>query len=144
MRSSLGFTLIELLIVMVIIAILAGIIIAVPLDKINEAGDTIAQNDITFYGQVSESYSTAHQGYYPASFSDLYASNEISKMPSPPSGYSYTFSSLPNGCTAGVSCTGVVITSSLKWIRNISTPFIRYESATGKTCKVADPNTSCP
>ena len=139
-----GFTLLELLVVIGIIAILAGIIIAAPLDRINQAGDTVVQNDIDFYGRATEAFATSHKGFYPAGFSDLYDANEISKMPKPPDGYTYTFTSLPNGCSSGISCTSVVLSSQLKWTRNLTKPYLRYESASGRTCQVSNSNTPCP
>ncbi len=139
-----GFTLLELLVVMGIAAILSVVIVAVSFDQIKYASDTVAEQDISLYGRASESFATNHSGFYPASLADLFGENEISKQPSPPDGYSYTFTANPAGCTGGVSCVSIVITSPLKSARFISNPFYRYESATGKVCEVSNPGNACP
>jgi len=144
MRQQKGFTLVELLVVMGIAVILSIIVVAVSLDKIKEAGDTVVEQDISQYGGASESYATNHSGFYPSSLMDLFNVNEISKQPSPPEGYSYTYTAYPTGCTSGISCTSVTITSQLKSVLHVSAPFVRYESTSGKTCEIANPATSCP
>jgi prepilin-type N-terminal cleavage/methylation domain-containing protein len=143
-----GFTLIELLIVIAILGILAaGVLVAIdPVDKINAANDAKVQSDIGVQASASEAYAAAHSGFYPASAADLSTAGELKTTPVAPTGYTYTFVSAPASCTAGTTCTSVVITSTLKSKKytGVSTPFQRYESSTGKTCQVLTATTVCP
>ncbi|HSW88349.1 MAG TPA: type II secretion system protein [Candidatus Saccharimonadales bacterium] len=143
---SSGFTLIELLVVIAIISVLAvGLLAAInPLDKINSASDARVMSDLGVLARASESYSSSHNGFYPAATTDLVTANELKVAPVPPTGYIYTFTALPAACTAGVSCTSITITSPLKSSKYSTTPFQRYESSTGKSCQVVDPATTCP
>ncbi len=143
-----GFTLVELLVVIAILGVLAvGLIAAInPLDKINAASDARVLNDIGVLARASETYATANNAFYPAVITDLITSNELKAEPKPPTGYgpAYTYTSLPAGCTAGVSCTSITITSPLKATKYAAKPFDRYESATGKQCQVVTTATACP
>ncbi|HSW88347.1 MAG TPA: type II secretion system protein [Candidatus Saccharimonadales bacterium] len=144
--ASSGFTLIELLVVIAIISVLAvGLLAAInPLDKINSASDARVMNDLGVLARASESYSSSHTGFYPAAIADLVSASELKVAPVPPTGYAYTFTALPAACTAGTTCTSITITSPLKSNKYSTTPFQRYESATGKSCQVATAATSCP
>ena len=145
-RIQSGFTLVELLVVIAILAILVvGLIAAInPVDKINAASDARVLSDLGVLARTSESYATSHGGYYPSAIADLVTGNELKVAPTAPSGYAYTFTSLPAACTAGTTCTSITITAPLKSSKYSATPFDRYESATGKTCQVATAGTSCP
>lgn len=146
--KSKGFTLVELLVVIAILGVLAvGLIAAInPLDKINAASDARVLNDIGVLARASETYATANSAFYPATITDLITSNELKAEPKPPSGYgaAYAYTSLPAGCTAGVSCTSITITSPLKATKYAAKPFDRYESASGKQCQVVTAATACP
>lgn len=144
--SSKGFTLIELLIVIAILGVLAaGVLVAIdPVDKINAANDAKVQSDIGVQASASEAYAATHGGFYPAAAADLSASGELKTAPAAPTGYTYTFVPSPGSCTAGTTCTSVVITSTLKSKRFTGVTFQRYESSTGKTCQVATATTACP
>lgn len=145
--KSLGFTLIELLIVIAILGILAaGILVAIdPVDKISAANDSKVQNDVSGAGRASEAYATVHNGFYPAALPDLVTAGELKRAPVAPDGYStYAVVNTPAGCSAGTTCTAIIITSQLKAKRYTATPLWRYESSTGKSCAVATAGTACP
>jgi len=144
--SSKGFTLIELLIVIAIMGILAaGILVAIdPVDKINQANDAKVQNDISGAGRATEAYVITHNGFYPAGLADLVSSGELKRAPVAPTGYVYTFTSLPVACIAGTTCTSITLTSPLKSKNFTTTPFWRYESSSGKSCAVLTAATACP
>lgn len=145
-KKSSGFTLIELLVVIAVIGVLAaGVIAAIdPLDKINAANDSRAQSDVGVEASSTEAYATSHSGYYPSSVADLVSSGDLKSALIAPNGYTYTYTSSPANCTAGTTCTSVVITAPLKSKKFTNTPFQRYESSTGKTCQVATDATACP
>lgn len=147
--KSLGFTLIELLIVIAILGILAaGILVAIdPVDKISAANDSKVQNDVSGAGRASEAYATVHNGFYPATLDDLITSGELKRVPVAPTGYSaYFVDMVPNPCTAGTTCTAIVIYGYLKSKKftSVSNRFWRYESSTGKSCAVPNNGIACP
>lgn len=142
-----GFTLIELLVVIAILGVLVvGLMVAInPADKLNQAGDARVQNDFGALARASESYATTNNNFYPAAIADLVTSAELKLAPVPPTGYpAYVFTAAPPACTAGVTCTSIVVTSALRSNRYAATPFWRYESSTGRTCAVATAATACP
>ena len=141
-----GFTLIELLIVIAIIGVLAaGILVAIdPVDKINQANDAKVQNDVSNVGKAGERYTILHGGFYPAALTDLTAAGELKRIPTAPTGYTYTFTALPAACTAGTTCTSITMTSPLKSKNFTAAPFWRYESSSGKSCAVLTAATACP
>ncbi len=160
--SSKGFTLIELLIVIAILGILAaGVLVAIdPVDKINAANDSKAQADIGSFASAAEAYAVSHNGFYANgnlanANATLKAQGEIKVDFAPPTtAYTYTYDSVSaappannspfdNTCTAGSTCTGVVITSTLKSKKYTGKLFQRYESVTGKTCQTAAATTPC-
>lgn len=145
--SSKGFTLIELLIVIAILGVLAaGILVAIdPVDKISQANDAKVQNDISGAGRAAEAYATTHNGFYPAALADLTTSGELKRTPAAPTGYTaYSVVNTPAGCTTGTTCTGILISGSLKSKRFIGTTFWNYDSASGKSCAGALATTTCP
>lgn len=147
--SSKGFTLIELLIVIAILGILAaGILVAIdPVDKISQANDAKVQNDVSGIGRASEAYAVTHNGFYPASLSDLPLSGELKRAPNAPSGYTaYSVTSTPAVCSSGTTCTGILISGQLKSKRytSVNTPFWNYDSASGKSCAITTPTATCP
>lgn len=144
-----GFTLIELLIVIAILGVLAaGILVAIdPVDKINQGNDAKVQNDVSGAGRASEAYATTHNGFYPAALVDLVTAGELKRAPVAPGGYTaYSVVNAPVGCTAGTTCTGILISGQLKSKRytSVGTPVWDYESPTGKSCAVANQGTACP
>lgn len=149
--SSKGFTLIELLVVIAVLGVLAtAVLIGIdPVDKINAANDAKVQNDLSGSGRAAEAYATARGGFYPANLGDLVTAGELKSTPAAPSGYStYAIVNIPSGCTAGVTCTGITITSQLKAKKftqaSPATPFWRFESSTGKSCATTTAATACP
>lgn len=147
--SSKGFTLIELLIVIAILGILAaGILVAIdPVDKINQGNDAKVQNDVSGGGRASEAYAVTHNGFYPAALADLVTAGELKRVPTAPSGYTaYTVVNTPAACSAGTTCTGILMSGQLKSKRytSVTTPFWNYDSATGKSCAAATATTTCP
>lgn len=148
--TSKGFTLIELLIVIAILGILAaGILVAVdPIDKISQANDSKVQNDVSGAGRASEAYATVNNGFYPDNLAKLVAAGELKRVPVPPTGYvpaTYGFVTVPASCTAGVDCTSVVITGTLKSKKftSVGNSVWRYESSTGKSCARANTTDAC-
>lgn len=137
-----GFTLIELLIVIAILGVLAaGILVVIdPVDKVNSANDSKVQNDVSAMGRSSEAYAAFHNGFYPATLIDLETAGELKKVPVAPGGYSaYAVVNTPAGCTAGKTCTGIVIWGQLKSKKYTSVlrSTWQYESTTGKSCAIA-------
>ncbi len=147
-----GFTLIELLIVIAVLGVLsAGVLVAIdPVDKINAANDSNVQTDIATIANAAAAYAVSHNGFYAdgplaEAMVTLVAQGELKLAIAARTGYTYTYSSLPDdACTAGVTCTNVIVTSTLRAKKYTATPFQRYESSTGKTCQVATAATACP
>lgn len=151
-----GFTLIELLVVIAILGVLAaGVLVGIdPVDRINSANDSRAQNDVGTSGRASEAYATAHNGFYPAVLADLVANGDLKILPAAPGGYTYTVANVPAGCAAGTTCTAFGAISNLKSKKFTSTctapntPFWRYDSSNGKSCSECAANaaatTACP
>ena len=139
----------ELLVVMGVLAVLAGgvVVIIDPADKINAANDAKVQNDIGQLASASQSYAASQNGFYPDSIADIVFNGDLVREPKPPTGYgaSYGFTEVDAGCTGGQTCTGVVITGTLKAKKyvNLGNDSWRFESATGKSCAVAS-GSSCP
>ncbi len=147
-----GFTLIELLVVIGILAVLAAGVVALinPQDKLYAANDSKVQSDIGELATGSQAYAATHNGFFPAAAADLVTSGDLGSAPTPPTGYgaAYGFAITPAGCSAGVTCTSVIITGTLKSKKYAgatpATPVWRWESSTGKTCTVATTTTACP
>ena len=145
-----GFTLVELLVVIAVLGILSvGLIVTInPIDKLNSASDSRVLGDVGVLARAAESYSTARNGYYPASIAELVTTSELKVAPTAPSGYAYTYTALPTSCAGGTTCTSITITAPLKsnkyTVGPPVAPFVRYESATGKQCQVATATTVCP
>ena len=143
-----GFTLIELLIVIAVIGVLATIVLAAidPLDRIRAANDAKVQNDIAGMASASEAYAATHNGFYPNSQAVMVTSGDLKVAFTEPSGYAaYGFTAAPAGCTAGTTCTSVVITGQQmsKRFTSANGQIRRYESSTGRTCNVANATTAC-
>ncbi len=148
--ASKGFTLIELIIVIAILGVLAaGVLIAIdPVDKINQANDAKVQNDVSGAGRASEAYATFHNGFYPAALNDLVTSGELKRVPAAPSGYEpYSVVNMTQtppvnagSCTAGVDCTGIIVSGRLKSKKYAApvpdTTYWQYQSPSGKSCAV--------
>ena len=143
-----GFTLIELLVVIGILAVLAAGVVALinPQDKLYAANDSKVQSDIGELAVGAQAYAATHNGFFPAAFTDLTASGDLGSVPTPPSGYgaAYGLALTPSPCTAGTTCTSIVVTGTLKSKKYTAAPVWRWESLTGKTCTVATVTTACP
>ena len=93
LSSPKGFTLIELLVVIAVLGVLAaGVFAAInPLQRINQANDARAKNDLGQIVQAIQSYYTnGNPPVYPAALTDL-TPNDLKVVPSAPSGYTYTY-----------------------------------------------------
>lgn len=145
-----AFTLIELLVVIGILAVIAaGVVVLInPQDKLNAANDSKVQSDIGQGATAAQSYAATHNGYYPAVWNDLVVSGDLTVAPAAPAGYvAYAFTPAPAGCTAGTTCTSLVVTGTLKSIKYNAAnggPTWRWESSTGKTCLRLNATTACP
>jgi len=104
-----GFTLIELLIVMGVLAVLMGVIVVGidPLDKIESARDSKAQQDANTIATAMEAYAAGHEGDYPCNTgvfdsAAVVLSGELKAVPSAPSGrtYNYSLCTATNGAFA--------------------------------------------
>lgn len=148
LKSSRGFTLIELLIVIAIIGVLAAglLVLLDPIDKINSANDSKVQSDISSIGRAADAYATSHDGNYPDSLATLQTSGEIKRTPTAPTGYTYTFTPSPGGCSA--ACTSIVMSGTLKSKKyTLQTPtkiLWKFDSITGKNCAVNLVSDVCP
>ena len=149
--SDNGFTLVELLIVIAILGVLAAATLFAidPIDRIRAANDSRVKGDISSMASAAEAYAASHNGYYPNSAADMKTSGDLKNTPTQPGGYSaYTFTTVPNPCVSGTTCTNIDITGELKSKKYInavpSTPVYKYEAATGKSCEVATAATACP
>lgn len=145
--SQKGFTLIELIIVMGIFGVLCiGLVVAVnPVENIRKASDVLVINDISALSRGAEAYSASHDGFYPATYEELKASDEVRIEEQQPDGYDpYVYEALPSGCVSGISCTAISITGNLKGRKYSAAPYVKFESQKGKVCFVALPSNSCP
>ena len=94
-----AFTLIELLVVIAVMAVIASAVLVLidPVDKLNSANDSRTQADVGQVASAMTAYAASHNGLYPTTAqgsAELTTSGEMSKLPSPPTGYSayiYTF-----------------------------------------------------
>ncbi len=131
-----GFTLVELLVVIAILGILAvGLIAAInPVDKLAQASDARAISDIGVLARASEAYSTNHNGFYELALTDLTNASELKVVPTAPTGYTYNVINTPNACTAGTTCTALVIWTTMKSSKYSANTTLKYESLSGKTC----------
>jgi prepilin-type N-terminal cleavage/methylation domain-containing protein len=142
-----GFTLIELLVVIGVLAVLmAGVVALInPQDKLRAANDAKVQSDIAEMATASQAYAATHDGYYPANTGNLTTSGDLVSVPTAPSGYAaYVFTSLPAGCTAGTTCTGVNISGTLQSSKYTGRANWQFMSSEGKTCAKATLGTACP
>ena len=164
-----GFTLIELLVVIAILGVLVvGLMVAIdPADKINAAGDSRTRSDFGAIARATEAYVTSN-GYYPAALSDLTTTTtqELKVVPIPTGNVcgATTATNIYDGgtncdmvasialtpptafgaCTTALkNCLSVIMTAPLKSKKYSATPFLRYESSTGKTCQVLTAATVC-
>ena len=145
-----GFTLIELLVTIAIVAVIAAaVLVAInPQDKIYSANDSKVQSDVSAIATAASTYATANNGFYPATIGNL-VPGELTVQPTAPGGYTaYALAALPAACTAGTTCTSVVVTGQVKSSRLNGTTgltqYWRYESTTNKSCVVATAATACP
>ena len=79
----LGFTLIELMIVLVVIAVLAGIIVPKYLERIDEANETVLKQDIAGIRTAIDQF-YRDKGHYPSSLNDLVSQRYIRAVPVDP------------------------------------------------------------
>lgn len=112
-----GFTLIELIIVVILLAALAGGIIATihPFQLLHQQTDIRVQRDVADVARAMRSYMLVKQ-YYPATLEDLMTIGELKQIPDPPAGYTpYTIAVTPDGCsTEAQTCTGVAVGGQIK------------------------------
>ena len=126
------------------LGILAAVVLTAidPVDKVNSANDAKVNRDIASISSAAEAYAASNNGAFPTA-AELVSSGEMRSVPQPPSGYNcaanygYTVTT-----TAGVSNFTLVCQQKAKKVS--TTPYRRYESATGKTCNVATATTPCP
>ena len=110
-KSRVGFTLIELLVVIGVLGVIAAGVVALidPVDKLAQANDAKAQNDVSQIATALQSYAAQNNGLYPTSAeysagtSVLVSSGELSVMPVATTGYSYVYS--VNGTQTGAKVT---------------------------------------
>ena len=79
----LGFTLIELMIVLVVIAVLAGIIVPKYLERIDEANETVLKQDLAGMRTAIDQF-YRDKGSYPTNLSDLVSQRYIRTVPVDP------------------------------------------------------------
>lgn len=146
-----GFTLIELLIVIAVLGVLAaGVIVALdPVERINQANDARAQQDIGVVGRSAETYATTHDGNYPFDIPTLKSSGETKvdvSLNEPSANYNYQsfVPGAPNSCVPATpaNCTSFVAVSELMSKRFNSVcavgedAFFKYDTTNGKACAV--------
>ncbi len=78
-----GFTLIELMIVLVVIAVLAGIIVPKYLDRIDDANDTVLKQDLAGMRTAIDQF-YRDKGKYPETLNDLVSQRYIRVVPVDP------------------------------------------------------------
>lgn len=78
-----GFTLIELMIVLVVIAVLAGIIVPRYLDRIDDANETVLKQDLAGMRTAIDQF-YRDKGKYPDSLNDLVTQRYIRSVPIDP------------------------------------------------------------
>ena len=81
--NFLGFTLIELMIVLVVIAVLAGIVVPKYLDRIDEANETVLKQDLAGMRTAIDQF-YRDKGNYPSGLSDLVSQRYIRAVPVDP------------------------------------------------------------
>jgi type IV pilus assembly protein PilE len=140
-----GFTLIELLITVAIIGILsAAVLVGInPEKKIAQANDSKVKSVIGQIATAAQSYYISNFSY-PSAVSNLVTLKELTAdlTSNAPTGYTYTFTPLPNGCTgtAASMCTSYSLSVTLKAPLNSSNTLWCYSSTTGKAVEA----TACP
>lgn len=82
-RIARGFTLIELMIVLVVIAVLAGIIVPKYLDRIDDANETVLKQDLAGMRTAIDQF-YRDKGRYPDSLNDLVTQRYIRSVPIDP------------------------------------------------------------
>ena len=104
-RLQKGFTLIELLIVIAILGILAAaVLVAVnPLKRQQQARDSARKSDV---GQLASAlqahFTTPGGGTYPAGLTSLTASGDLKRIPTGPTGESYSYTLTSDSTEVGV------------------------------------------
>ena len=84
-KNTKGFTLIELLVVIAVLGILAAVVLVAidPRERINEANDAGAKNDVSQVATALESYYTNNSGSYTgATLAGLVSSGYLKRAPS--------------------------------------------------------------
>lgn len=113
-----GFTLIELLVVLAVLAIIVGAVVTAinPALQIKRANDGKVKNDIGQIATAMQSYFTVYQSY-PKSSTQLTDSGDLTKWPTPPTGYNaYNMGAKPALCTGDTTtpCTSIEVDGQLK------------------------------
>lgn len=80
---GLGFTLIELMIVLVVIAVLAGIVVPRYLDRVDDANETVLKQDLAGLRTAIDQF-YRDKGKYPDALSDLVSQRYIRSIPVDP------------------------------------------------------------
>lgn len=142
MTARKGFTLIELLIVIAILGVLAaGVVAAInPTKRMNQANDSKVKNDVSQISTAMQAYFTTN-GYYASDLADLETSEDLKKVPVPPTatgyGAAYTLSVSPAGCTTALkTCTNVAIGGTLKAPIVPANVTYCYKSSTGVSAEL--------
>jgi general secretion pathway protein G len=80
---ALGFTLIELMIVLVVIAVLAGIVVPRYLDRVDDASETVLRQDLAGLRTAIDQF-YRDKGKYPDTLNDLVTQRYIRTVPLDP------------------------------------------------------------
>ncbi len=81
--KEMGFTLIELMIVLVVIAVLAGIVVPKYLDRIDDANETVLKQDLAGMRTAIDQF-YRDKGKYPDALNDLVSERYIRSVPVDP------------------------------------------------------------
>ncbi len=138
-----GFTLIELLIVIAILGILALVVLIAinPAKRQNEAKDSQVKTDIGQIATGLQAYFTSSDqgsGTYPTSLDKLATNKDIIRVPTSPSGGSYSYDVSPAGCLGTLSspCTDAKLSYFLYAPQTVGDVWC-FQSSAGKAQEIA-------